>query len=167
MRDGNARWLDAVQLSSLIFVALALIPAGAHLFELPNKMRLPAEDYMIVQSIYRGWALFGIPIFAALAATLLHAVFVRANRRAMLFAFTAFLCIAATQAIFWTFTYPMNELTQNWTVRPADLEAARWQWEMSHAVNAGITFIAFVALSLSIFETRPVQRGKGKRFSAV
>jgi len=35
--------------------------------------------------------------------------------------------------VFWSFTYPMNVLTANWTVAPADFEAARDQWEYSHA----------------------------------
>lgn len=151
----SGRWLDAIQLAAVVFVALCLVPAGAHLFELPNKIDLPADEYMTVQKIYSGWALFAIPIFGALAATLVHTVLVRANGRALLLSLAAFLCIVATQAIFWTYTYPMNTLTQNWTVMPADLEAARQQWETSHAVNAGITFMALVTLTLSILESRP------------
>jgi hypothetical protein len=30
-----------------------LVPSGAHLFEFPNKMSLGAEQYFIVQNIYR------------------------------------------------------------------------------------------------------------------
>jgi hypothetical protein len=40
-----------------VLTALALVPAGAHLFELPNKIGLSQDRYFIVQSIYRGWAL--------------------------------------------------------------------------------------------------------------
>ena len=36
-----------------ILTALALVPAGAHLFELPNKIGLAQDQYFIVQSIYR------------------------------------------------------------------------------------------------------------------
>jgi hypothetical protein len=59
------------------------------------------------------------------------------------------LALALTQAIFWTFTYPMNVASTNWTVMPQDFEAARRQWEYSHAVNAVLTFAAFVAIALS------------------
>jgi hypothetical protein len=41
---------------SLLFAALALAPAMAHLLELPNKINLSREDYLKVQQIYRGWA---------------------------------------------------------------------------------------------------------------
>ncbi len=44
----------------------------------------------------------------------------------------------------------MNVLTQNWTMPPPNLAAARTQWEYSHAVNAVLTFLAFVAAALAI-----------------
>src|SRR5262249_48661511 len=65
----------------------------------------------------------------------------RAKRTAFLLSLTALLCLGATQVIFWTFTYPMNAATNNWTVIPQDFEAARLQWEYSHAVNAVLTFL--------------------------
>ena len=52
-------WLKAIYFFSLLFAALALCPAMAHLLELPNKMNLSREDYLTVQQIYRGWALQG------------------------------------------------------------------------------------------------------------
>lgn len=55
--------LRAVQFLAIVLTALALVPAGAHLAELPNKIGLDQEAYFIVQSIYRGWALFGIALF--------------------------------------------------------------------------------------------------------
>ncbi|HKD73962.1 MAG TPA: hypothetical protein VKB76_00650, partial [Ktedonobacterales bacterium] len=51
--------------------------------------------------------------------------------------------------IFWAFTYSMNVASNNWTVTPENFEVARRQWEYSHAVNAVITFVAFVALTIS------------------
>jgi hypothetical protein len=30
----------------------------------------------------------------------------------------AFLCMAGTQVLFWTFTYPANQQTRNWSVLP-------------------------------------------------
>jgi hypothetical protein len=53
---------------ALLFTALALAPAMAHLLELPNKISLPREDYLTVQQIYRGWALLGFVVVGALLA---------------------------------------------------------------------------------------------------
>jgi hypothetical protein len=53
-------WIKSLRFVSLLFTALALGAAMAHLLELPKKIKLSAEDYLIVQQIYRGWALLGI-----------------------------------------------------------------------------------------------------------
>jgi hypothetical protein len=93
----------------VVSVALCLVPAGAHFFELTNKMSLSMAEYMTVQKIYAGRPLFGIAIVAALLLVLTHTFIIRADRTAYLLSLTAFLCIAATQVIFWMFTYPMND----------------------------------------------------------
>jgi hypothetical protein len=154
MHGRNVSGRDVLGLMAILFVAICLVPAGAHIFELPNKMALAAGQYMTVQRIYAGWALFGIPIFAALILTAAHAVMVRGERPAFSLSLAAFLCLVATQIVFWTFTYPMNEASANWTRMPEDFEAARRQWEYSHAVNALITFAALVAITLSAILVR-------------
>jgi hypothetical protein len=150
----TARFLTYIQLLLLVLMAILLIPAGAHLFELPGKMALSPGDYMTVQGIYAGWALFGLPIFLAMAVLALHAYLVRRDRLAMWLSLLAVVCIALTQVIFWSFTQPMNALSENWTVMPADLETARRQWEYSHAINAGITFAGFVLGCLAVLAAR-------------
>ncbi|MFO1432442.1 MAG: DUF1772 domain-containing protein [Candidatus Competibacteraceae bacterium] len=142
--------LNLVRFLSLFFAALALIPAGAHLAELPNKIGLSASDYLVVQQIYRGWALAGIVVIGALLSTLVLVLMLYSRRKPFMLALIAFLCIAGTQIIFWTFTYPVNQQTANWTVLPANWPALRDQWEYSHAVSAGLNLIALVSLILSL-----------------
>ncbi len=146
--------VKTVQFLAIVFTALALVPGGAHLFELPNKIGLDQDAYFTVQGIYRGWALFGIALFGALAANLALAVLVRHERGPFLLAGLAFLCIAATLAIFFTWTFPTNQATENWTVQPENWEALRMQWEYSHAVNAVITLVALCAVTLSVLAYR-------------
>src|SRR5262249_2582538 len=62
--------LETALFFSLLFTGLAMFAAGAHLLELLTKLSLPRDDYIVVQQIYRGWALLGIVIVAALLATL-------------------------------------------------------------------------------------------------
>jgi hypothetical protein len=129
-----------------VLTALALVPGGAHLLELPNKLALGEAEYFTVQQIYRGWALLGIVLFAALFANLLFAVLLRRRGRdGFTLALAAFLLIAATLAIFFAWTFPANQATQNWTSAPANWEVLRTQWEWSHAVNALLTFLALCA----------------------
>jgi hypothetical protein len=91
---------------SVILTALALLPGGAHLFELPNKIGLPQEQYFVVQSIYRGWALFGVVIIAAVATNLLLALMLWRRGRTYRPALAAGLIMAATLVVFFAWTYP-------------------------------------------------------------
>ena len=135
---------------SLLFAALAMAPALAHLLELANKVGLHRDDYFIVQQIYRGWALLGIVVVGALLSTLVLTVMLRHRRRPFIFSLIAFLCIVGTQVIFWTYTQPAHLATDNWTVIPQNWETLRLQWEYSHAASAVLNFVAFVALVLSL-----------------
>jgi hypothetical protein len=121
------------QFLAIVLTALALVPAGAHLFELPNKIGLAENAYFVVQGIYRGWALFGTVLFGALAANLALAIMVRRQRAPFRLALAAFFLVAATLAIFFTWTYPANQATSNWTVVPASWQELRTQWEYAHA----------------------------------
>jgi len=146
--------LRIAQFLAIVLTALALVPAGAHFFELPNKIGLAQEEYFIVQSIYRGWALLGIVLFGALAANLVLTLMVRHRRGAFRLALLAFLLVAGTLAVFFTWTYPANQATANWTEVPADWQELRLQWEYAHAANAVLTFLALCAVTLSALLAR-------------
>lgn len=147
--------LRAIQFLAIILTALALVPGGAHLFALPNKIGLAETEYFMTQAIYRGWALFAAVIFPALFANLLLAWLLRRQRLPALLAFAAAFCIALMLAIFFTWTQPANAATVNWTQVPDDWQSLRTAWEYSHAVNAGITFVALCASVWSALLTRP------------
>lgn len=150
--------LRLIQFLALVALALALVPAGAHLFEMPAKLALTPEIYMQVQTIYAGWALFGIAIYLSLILLLLLIWLHRHDARAVILTLLALLLMAGTQGIFWAYTQPINVETQNWTVLPHNLAAARTQWEYSHAINALLTFGAFLAA------TAAVLRGGARRY---
>ena len=107
-----------------------------------------------------GWELFGIVIAIALLATLANTLLVRADRRAFAWSLAAFLALAATQGVFWAFTYPINVATQFWTVSPEPFETARQQWEYSHAASAVLTFVALVTI---VFSSLTYRAKEGRR----
>jgi hypothetical protein len=148
--------LPTLQSLAVITVALVLVPTGAHIFELPNKLGLAPQDYLTVQKIYRGWDMFGFVIAAALLATGAHAYFVRANSESLRWSLVAFAGIVATQLLFWALIYPLNELTQNWSVLPSDFESARTQWEYAHAACFALNLMSLAAIILAIQSSRPV-----------
>jgi hypothetical protein len=146
--------LRTVRFFAVILTALALVPAGAHFFELPNKIRLSQEQYFTVQGIYRGWALFGFVLFGAIGANLVNANLNQDEPAAFWFALLASLLMVASLAIFSIWTYPVNQATANWTVAPANWARLRTQWEYSHAANAVMTFLALCAVATSLLVTK-------------
>jgi hypothetical protein len=146
--------LKIVQFLALALTALALVPSGAHLFALPGKISLGAEQYFIVQNIYRGWSLFGIVLIGALIANLALALLLRGRGAPFALALFGFFCIALTLVVFFIWTFPANQATNNWTTIPNDWEQLRRQWEYSHAANAVVTFAAFCSVALSLLMTR-------------
>jgi Domain of unknown function (DUF1772) len=146
--------LQAVQLLAIVLTALALVPGGAHLFALPNKIGLVQEQYFIVQSIYRGWSSFGFVLIPAVVANLVLAFMLRGRGARFLFALLAGLCIAATLVVFFIWTYPANQATSNWTTVPENWEQLRRQWEYAHAANALMTFVALCLVTLSVMMGR-------------
>jgi hypothetical protein len=140
--------INTVKFLSIAFTALALVPSGAHSMEFVNKIRLPAESYLTVQGIYRGWALSGILVAAALVSTIALA-FVLRGQQGFVEALIAALCIAGTQIVFWSRTYPVNTATHNWTLLTDNWQELRARWEYSHIasalLNLGALFAAIVA----------------------
>ena len=98
--------VKVVQFIAIITTALYLVPTGAHLFELLNKIGLTPTEYLTVQKIYAGWSLFGVVVGVALLATLAHTLLVRADRTSFAWSLGAFVALAGTQGVFWAFTYP-------------------------------------------------------------
>jgi hypothetical protein len=134
---------------SLFFTAIMMSAAFAHLLELPNKIHPSREDYLTVQQIYRGRALLGIVILCGPISTLVMSVSARKQRAVFIPSLIAFLSIVGSQILFWTYTYPANQVTNNWTFLPANWEHLRRRWEYSHAAGTALCPVAMVALIIS------------------
>src|SRR5690606_8229617 len=162
---------NALRLLGVVLVALSMAAGFAHLYALPNKIGLPADEYYVAQQIYAGWALIGIAIVGAIGSTAALAVLVRHRGAEFRLVVTALACIVLSLAIFFAFTFPANEATENWTTRPADWETLRSQWEYSHAAGALLQLGALIALTLSLIvrgdraETSDGRRGVDRRAS--
>jgi hypothetical protein len=138
-----------VRFLAIVVTGLAMIAPGAHLLELSGKIQMAASDYFVVQRIYLGWWTVGLLLPAAVVLNLALAFVVKRDRLAVGLALTAAALIVLNLAIFFAWTQPANTVTNNWAVRPDNWQALRQQWEYSHAVNAGVTFLAFCAATLA------------------
>ena len=146
--------LPAFRFLAIVFAALALAPAMAHLLELPNKIGLPGPVYLTVQQIYQGWALLGVLVVAALLSAAVLAYLSRRHTRPFAWALVGLVSLAGTQIVFWTWAFPVNRATGNWTMLPAGWEALRAQWEYAHAASAVLNLAALVALVVSALSRR-------------
>jgi len=138
-----------IRFLAVIFTALCLVPVGAHFFELPHKIVLDESDYFTVQTIYRGWAFFGIALIGAIVIDFVLVLVSRRQHESFWFALIGFVLIAASLGIFFYWTYPINLATRNWTRMVPNWQTLREQWEYSHAVNAIVTFLGFCSIILS------------------
>jgi hypothetical protein len=138
-----------VRFLAVALTGLALVAPGAHLFELKGKIEMTADDYFVVQRIYIGWWLIGLFLPAAFLANVALAVGVGSDAIAFWFCVAAAALMALNLVIFVIWTQPVDKATRNWTVRHENWYALRRQWEFPHAVNAGVTFLAFCAATLA------------------
>jgi len=134
--------------------AVILVPGGAHLFALSNKIGLDARDYFRVQSIYRGWALFGALIIPTLILDVLLAFLLRHDGPRFWLAASSAAGVALTLVVFFVWVFPGNVATHNWTTIPPHWEVLRTRWEFGHAASAVITFASLCALTAAAFVSR-------------
>jgi phosphoglycerol transferase MdoB-like AlkP superfamily enzyme len=144
----------SLQLAAILLTAIALVPAGAHLFAMPNKIELSRDAYFTVQAIYLGWWRLGLFLFAAIVVDAILVFRLRGDQPAFALAMTATCLIVLNLVIFFTWTFPANEATVNWTEIPANWEALRRQWEYSHAANAAVTFLSLTLITLATLRAR-------------
>jgi hypothetical protein len=161
------RWLN------FAFAVMAVLPPAAHVLELPNKLMLDGESWLVIQQhLYRGWGPFlgGPAEIGALLTTLVLFALRRRDRRtrgATLIAAAAYVGMFAT---FFVFNLPVNEAMNRWTpgMLPADWTRYRRQWETGHALAALFAVIGLVAVARGWLIERDraadqPERGKNRR----
>jgi hypothetical protein len=149
-----------VSFTSLFFTALALCPYVAHLMAFPNKMQMGKEEYFIAQQIYSGWSYSAVLIFISFLSTVILSILARNHDTVLRYALGAAFCIGMSLMVFFVFTFPANQITQNWTAQPQSWENLRLQWEYSHAFNAILYMAAEALLIMSVLSWAAKQQYK-------
>ena len=68
----------------------------AQLLALANKMKLPREEYLVAQKLYRGWSLLGTVVLTALISTAVLAILEYGNGTPSHLVLAASGCIAVS-----------------------------------------------------------------------
>lgn len=160
-------WLKTLYFLALILTALAMSAAMAHFFELPNKIDISGEHYLIVQRNYDNWHVIGLVVPAAFLSVVALTIGLRRAGAPFNLALIALLLLVAELAVFWMLTAPVNRATASWTMLPDNWEQLRSQWEYSHAARALLYLLALGALIMSVLDWRTERvRGVGAKHRA-
>jgi hypothetical protein len=146
---------DVAFFIALMSTALALGAAVAQPYELPNKIDLPRDEYFVVQTIYGGWNHLAYLLAIQFLSMIVVIVMSRHESPVLWLAVAALLSLIAAQVVFWTYTYPANVATDNWTTISQNWEMLRRQWEYSHAIDA-----AFQAFTMSALIVASISRAR-------
>lgn len=144
--------MKALRWINLILAGLAVLPAAAHVLELPNKLALDGPLWLAVQQrLYRGWGPFyGAPVEIGVLLTTTALLVLRWHDRAAwrptLIAGAAYVGMLAA---FFVFNQPVNLAFAGWTPAslPPDWPDYRRQWETGHALAAAFSLIGLVAVA--------------------
>jgi hypothetical protein len=133
-------------LIALLATGFALGGVLAHAYELPNKIELERDACFTVQGIYRGWNLLAIVLLVQLISMIAVAWRYRRRVRLRNLALLALGGLVAAQAVFWIWTFPANQATNNWTEVTENWETLRRNWEYWHLAGVAFQLASFVSL---------------------
>ena len=160
---------DLIHVLSTILAAVAMALALAHALELPGKLRLTRDEYLVVQPIYYpGFTIGGVAEPLGLLSTAILLFLTPAGSRPFWLGVVALLGLIGMQAVYWIVTHPVNRFwlrddvlsgagTEFFAINPGgrsgsgDSEATDWtivrdRWEHSHVARAALGFVSFLAL---------------------
>lgn len=140
---------DLLRLCAVMLTAISTAAGLAHLFAMPNKMKLSGPDYFIAQRAYDGWALLGIAMVGSVGLTVWVAATLKGQPERN-WAFTSAGLMVAGLIVWFARVFPPNRITENWTVRPESWELLRSQWERGHAFNAVLQLAALALLVMAM-----------------
>jgi hypothetical protein len=163
--------LVALEVATVLVVAITMALAVAHALELPGKLRLPKERYLSVQTIYYpGFTLAGLAEATGLLLALVLTLLFPPGSATFWLALSAFVALLAMHAAYWVLTHPVNKFwlkdfkmkgarrgffafdplrrssasgTPHWTM-------LRDRWELSHVVRAGLGLVALALLVTAV-----------------
>ncbi len=157
-RLARYRWhlLDAVQLSVIALIAIAIAPTLGGALSLSAHLNLKPDDYLSSQRLDHSALLVGGLGVSALAAAAFHSFLVRGSVAAFAWSLVAVAGLAAAQIVFWAVAFPVLSVTDNWTLIPEDFESVRRQWEYALAASGVLSLGALLATVRAIESSRPI-----------
>lgn len=162
----------ALQIATLLLVAIAMALALSHALELPGKRRLPKDQYLAVQTIYDpGFTIAGMAEPVGLVATLALMLLTPAGTASFWLTAGAFATLSAMYAAYWLLTHPVDDFwredlalkapgsgllgvgaTERRQAHEPDWVELRDRWEFSQVLRAafGVASLTLLAAALAL-----------------
>jgi hypothetical protein len=152
--------LRSWRLAAILFTALSLAPALAHLLEMPAKLGYDGRLWLTLQQSLYGPGFGTVGAFcevAAVVTTVALAIAVRNRATAFGWTILGALCVVTAHASFWIWIAPVNAVIASLSpdALPANWTELRAQWEYTHAARAVLQIAALAALVLSLLVEIP------------
>ena len=160
-------FLSSWRFMTIMFTALSLGPALAHLLEMPAKITFDGALWLeLLHTLYppafgTAGAFFEV---GALISAIVLTILVRKRHPAFVWTLFGALFLAASHAAFWVWVAPVNEAMAPLTPEtlPANWMDLRNQWEYTHAARAVLQLIGLGALVFSLLVEIPTEESRKK-----
>jgi hypothetical protein len=100
---------EALQVLTVVLVAVVMTPTLAHALELPGKLRLRKEEYLTVQPIYYpGFTIAGAAEPVGVLVLLLLVLVTPIGTAAFWLTLGSFVALLVAHLLYWVLTHPVN-----------------------------------------------------------
>lgn len=165
--------LLTLQVICVLLTSIAMALSLAHALELPGKLRLGKDEYLVVQQIYYpGFTVGGFGEVLGLVAIFVLLLLTPAEDPAFRWTLASFAALAITHGAYWVLTHPVN----NFWLKDHDLKGLgkgffaagakkppqpdarnddlwkhyRDRWERSHVIRAIFAILSLTSLVVAI-----------------
>lgn len=135
---------------AIVLTGLALSLVAAHVVEMPAKLRLPSNEYLMVQKIYAVFPAVEAIVEPAAVACAIVLAFLARRGRAVRPAMVGALCLVASLLIWVAIVNPVNPQWRFVGSVPDNVESLRMRWEWGHAARAALVLAGFVSLVIAV-----------------
>ena len=149
--------LRLFQVLAVILMGVQLGISYAHFMQMPGKLGLPLDCYILVQNQVISYrvklAFIEIPCVISAVATI---VLIRNHRKAFWLTLVGVSSIVVMWGIWAVLIQPINHQIDGWTVTnfPSNWTEIRYQWHFYHLIRLIIASVGMVALTSSLLVDR-------------
>jgi hypothetical protein len=151
--------LRTLRFFGLMFTALSMGTALCHFLEMPGKMTLDGNQWLLfLQRTYHPLITFGVYFeVAAVFTVVILTIYLRRRMPAFAWTLIAALCLIAADASYWIWIEPIGKSLSTLAAKalPPEWEEMRLQWEMTYAARAGVDILALACLVISVLVDTP------------